>query len=359
MSAQLAVVVSGFPRRSETFALNELLALDDAGMLAAVFATKPGEEGVDQPGVERILGRLELLPDGSAETQAAAVAERLAGTAIAGVHGYFAHRPAEVARAAAARLGLPFGFSVHARDARKVEAAALADRARSAACVIACNPDVAADLRRVGADPTLVPHGADLSRFVPTPLPPAPPLRLLAVGRLVEKKGLDDLVAAVALVERPVRVRIVGEGPERGRLAAAIAAARLDDLVELVGPLTHHELPAEYAAAHAVVVPSVEDATGDRDGLPNVVVEAMASGRAVIGTHAGAIGSGVVDGVTGLLVPPRDPVRLAAAIDGLGVDPAAWAALGAAGRERAERLFDLGACSAVLCRLLEDAYARP
>ena len=268
-----------------------------------------------------------------------------------------AHRPAEGARAAAARLGVPYGFSVHARDARKVEATELADRARSAACVIACNPDVAAELRRVGAEPTLVPHGADLSRFTVAPLPPAPPLRLLAVGRLVEKKGFDDLVAAVAQVRRPVQVKVVGEGPEHGRLAAAIAATGLGRVVELAGPLTHHELPAEYAAAHAVVVPSVEDATGDRDGLPNVVVEAMASGRAVIGTRAGAIDSGVVDGETGLLVPARDPARLAAAIDALGADPAHRAALGAAGRARAERLFDLGACSAVLCRLLEDAYA--
>ncbi len=96
MNAALAVVVSGFPRRSETFALNELLALDAAGMLGPVFATKPGDAGHQQPDHERLLRRVEILPAGSPADQAALVARRLKGTSIMGIHGYFAHAPAEV-----------------------------------------------------------------------------------------------------------------------------------------------------------------------------------------------------------------------------------------------------------------------
>lgn len=357
MTAQVAVVLSGFPRRSETFAVNELLALDDAGLLAAVFATKAGEGGVAQPGSARIAERVEMLAPGTAAEQAHAIAARLSGTAVSGVHGYFAHHPAEVAREAAAHLGVPFGFSVHARDARKVDPVELARRARAAACVVACNDDVTEDLRRVGAEPRLVPHGADLRRFAVATWERATPLRLLAVGRLVEKKGFDVLVQALADVRVPVRLRIVGEGPERKRLERTAAAAGIGDLVELVGPLTHAELPGEYAAAHAVVVPSVEDASGDRDGLPNVVLEAMASGRAVIGTDAGAIASAVAQDETGLVVPAGNAGALAQAIDALGHDLERCRRFGLAGRARAEACFDLDACTGRLCRLLEEAYA--
>jgi hypothetical protein len=145
---KFAVVVSGFPRRSETFALGELLALEERGALSAVFATKPGEAGVQQPGWERLRGRVHALPEGDPERQAAFIADRLAGQSVSGVHGYFAHTPAEVAARAAALLGVPYGFSTHARDARKVAPDVLAERARKASCVVACNTDVAEEIRR-------------------------------------------------------------------------------------------------------------------------------------------------------------------------------------------------------------------
>jgi hypothetical protein len=101
---RLAVLTSGFPRRSETFALNELLALDRAGVLAAIFATKPGDGGATQPGVERLMGKVGVLAAGSPQQQAQEVVRRLEGRPVSGVHAYFAHLPAEVAQQAAARL---------------------------------------------------------------------------------------------------------------------------------------------------------------------------------------------------------------------------------------------------------------
>ena len=222
-----------------------------------------------------------------------------------------------VAERAAAVLGVPFSFSAHARDVRKVPRGELTRRARAAACVVACNTDVADDLGATGARVELIPHGVDLRRFAPTLPPGGEPLELLAVGRLVEKKGLEALLEAVAGLEVPFRLRIVGDGPLRGALERSIADAGLHDRVTLDGTLTHRELPDAYAGANVVVVPSIQDAGGDRDGLPNVVLEAMASARPVVASEVAAIPAAVRDGDTGLLVPPGDPRALRAALERL------------------------------------------
>jgi glycosyltransferase involved in cell wall biosynthesis len=354
---RLVMLMSGFPRRSETFALNELIALDRAGCLEAVFATKPGEPGVRQPGAEQLMEKVRVLAPGTPAEQAAEVVERLNGTPVTAVHGYFAHVPTEVAAKAARRLGVPYGFSVHAVDARKVSRAGLAERARDAACVIACNPDVAGDLKRAGAPVQLIPHGVDLTRFRPTPAPPAEVLTMLAVGRLVPKKGFPTLIRAAARLLAPFRLRIVGEGPERGAIEALIAEHDVGDRVELVGPRTHDDLPAEYAAAHIVVVPSVTDAKGDRDGLPNVVLEAMSSGRPVVASDVGAVSSAVVDGRTGVLVPPNDSEALAGALEFLADQPDMRERLGREARARVEADFELNSCTARLRAFLETVYA--
>jgi Ca-activated chloride channel family protein len=117
---------------------------------------------------------------------------------VTGIHGYVAHRPAAVAAAAAARLGIPFGFSAHALDVRKATRSELVARGAAAAVVIACNDDVAATLRAAGLEPRLVAHGVDLERFAPVERPTGTAdVQLLAVGRLVEKKGFDALIEAI------------------------------------------------------------------------------------------------------------------------------------------------------------------
>lgn len=354
---RVAVVMSGFPRRSETFAVNELRALADRGLLAGIFATKPGDEGAVQPDCLPLLKFVDVLPGGTAEGQGDALATRLARRGVTGLHAYFAHAPAEVAEHAARRLAVPFGFSVHARDARKVSRAALAARAARAACVIACNDDVAGDLRAAGAASRLVPHGVDLTRFRPTMRIGDGVFQLLAVGRLVEKKGFDVLIDAVTVLDLPWRLRIVGDGPEQGRLEQHVEAAGLRSRVTFVGACTHRELPREYASADAVVVPSVVDATGDRDGLPNVVLEAMASGRPVVGTRVGAIAAVLKDGETGLLIDPGCATALSAALRRLAADPAIRHAMGERASAAVTRDYDLTRCGDEFARAIEAAYA--
>jgi len=306
--AEIVVVTSGFPRVSETFALGELLALRAQGLLAAVFATKPGDGAPPQPGVAELPDGVEVLPPGSPRRQAAAMLDRLGGRRVGAFHGYFAHQPAAVAAAAAAATGARFGFGVHALDARKVPPAELASRARDASVVVACNHDVAEPVR------------------------------------------------AAAQLGMHFSLRIVGAGPEHARLAAAIEAAGLSDRVRLAGPATHAELPDRYAEADVVVVPSVVDQSGDRDGLPNVVLEAMASGRPLVASAVAAIPTAVAHRRTGLLVPPGDPAALAGALTELATAPELRARLGAAARQRVERDFDLERCTWRLGRVLEEAY---
>ena len=353
----IVVLVSGFPRRSETFALNELAALESCGALAAVFATKEGDPETPQPGVERLAPLVRHLAPGTPEEQAAEVAHRIGSRRVSGIHAYFAHTPAEVAHHAARRLAVPFGFSAHARDLRKAGRERLSALGRGAACVVACNADAAATLRGAGVEPEVVPHGVDLHRFPRRPAPAAGPLQLLAVGRLVPKKGFDVLLRAMGLLRADARLRIVGEGPERGRLEGLTLALGLTERVTFAGALTHTALPAIYAESQVVVVPSIADTTGDRDGLPNVVLEAMATGRPVVASTIGALASAVVPAETGVLVPPGDPQALAVALEILAARPQLRAQLGLNARGLVERYYDLHGCTARLTRVLGAAYA--
>jgi glycosyltransferase involved in cell wall biosynthesis len=351
------VVLSGWPRISETFALNELRALRDAGMLAAAFATKAGVPGPRQPGVDELDRLVEVLPEGDAAAQGARVARRLTGLDVTAVHGYFAHHPAAVARAAAGLLGVPYGFSAHALDARKVTADELRLLSAGATVVVACNSDVAATLAGSGARPALLPHGVDTTRFRPAPPPAGPEMAVLAVGRCVEKKGFGGLLQAMALTRRPSRLRIVGDGPLRPELEEAARRLGVAPRVEFVGRRTHDELAEHYAECDVVVVPSIVDRDGDRDGLPNVVLEAMASGRPVVASDVSAMAGAVRDRVTGILVLPGIPSALAAALDRLATDPAGRLRLGEAARREALGRFDLRDCAADFCRALGRAYA--
>lgn len=354
---KIVMVLSGFPRRSETFALNEIWALEQRGALAAIFATKAGEPVATQPASKALLGRVQVLREFDSSRQAEEVVRLLEGTRVSAVHGYFAHAPAELAERVATRLGTRFGFSVHAKDARKVPPDVLGARARKAACVVACNRDVASELQNSGANVHLLPHGVDLDRFVPQPFPNMGTLRLLAVGRLVEKKGFHVLIAAAARLKIPFQLDIIGEGPEEKRLAELIHTHNLESQVRLCGPKTHDDLPEAYRHAHILVAPSIIDQTGDRDGLPNVVLEAMACGRPVIASDVAALGSAVIHEKTGLLTAPGNPESLAAAIELFANQRSMLEELGMQARTLVEHGYDVQRCTARFHDLLRSAYA--
>jgi glycosyltransferase involved in cell wall biosynthesis len=358
VTARIAVVMSGFPRTSETFAVGELVALARAGMLTRLYATKAGDGAAAQPGVDELRPLLRMLPDGDARDQADALVADLGDEPVDGVHGYFAHRPAEVAAIAAGALAVDYSFSVHALDARKVAADVLTARTREAAGVVACNTDVAQHVDVPGADVRLLPHGVDLRRFQPQPHPGGGgPLRVLAVGRLVEKKGFPTLVEAVARLRVRVPLRIIGTGAEQAALADSVRRRGVAGHVVLAGRRSHAELPAHYAWADVVAVPSVVDRSGDRDGLPNVALEAMACGRPMVVSDVAALGETVRRARSGLVVPPGDSAALEEALHRL-TDPRLRSALGAAGRRYVEQHYDLDACSRSFVEHLAALHAR-
>lgn len=367
------VVVSGWPRVSETFAVNELLALRRAGMLAGIVATKPGDSTALQPGHAELAPMVTVLADANADAQAdelVAIVRSMAdqGRPVTALHGYFAHRPAELAALAGRRLGIRYGFSVHALDLRKVEPDVLRERAAAADVVITCNTDAATSLTAAGIDARLIPHGVDLDRFAP---PTAVRrdldraggrIELLAVGRLVEKKGFATLIQAMALLaDSRVHLTIVGDGPERADLGALAFRLGVADQVDLAGRTDHHRLPDLYRRADIVVAPSIVDRHGDRDGLPNVVLEALACGRPLIASDVAAIASAVQTDpgapANGVLVPPGDAAALADAIRDLADHPARRAALGHAARRTAEQRFELHRCSHLFCTELATIHA--
>jgi glycosyltransferase involved in cell wall biosynthesis len=367
---RVLAVVSGWPRLSETFAQNELAAMHRTGMLAGIVATKPGDPALVQPGLDALTPLVTHLPAGDAAAQADALVDHVRSMdgGVDAIHGYFAHRPAEIAAAAARRLGIPFGFSVHALDLRKVGPDELRRRAAAAAVVVTCNSDAFLALDAVGVNAHLVPHGVDLDRFRPGPAVHGDTVRLLAVGRLVEKKGFPTLIDAMAelaeLAELAAagtrtafELTIVGEGADRSLLEDRIAAQGLGAAVHLAGRTTHDELPAMYRSADIVVAPSVVDRNGDRDGLPNVVLESMACGRPLIASDVAAIASAVTHDHDGVLVPPADAHALAAAIRELAADTERRARLALAARRTVEERFELHGCSNRFCHELAAAFS--
>jgi glycosyltransferase involved in cell wall biosynthesis len=174
------------------------------------------------------------------------------------------------------------------------------------------------------------------------------PFTVLFVGRLVERKGVSHLIEALGRLDRRVdgRLVIVGEGPERGRLEEDARRLGAVDRVVFRGKVSDAELQRAYASANVFVLPSVVDARGDTEGLGVVLLEAMNHGVPVIGSRIGGIPDIVVDGESGLLVPPGDPEALAGAIGALAADGELARRLGEGGRRRVREQFSWDAITA-------------
>ena len=189
-------------------------------------------------------------------------------------------------------------------------------------------------------------NGVDLEQFAPAPdrkSAAGEPLELLFVGRLVEKKGADVLLralAAAAARQLPVRLTLVGDGPERERCLELAAELELGDRCRFVPLMPHEEVKRRMQRADAFVLPCRVAADGDRDALPTVLLEAMAAGLPCVSTPVNGVGEIVVHGETGLLVAENDAGELARALERLARSPGLRGEMGARARQRAARLFD-------------------
>jgi glycosyltransferase involved in cell wall biosynthesis len=272
-------------------------------------------------------------------------------TSSALVHAHWVIPNGVIAAAAAERR--PLVISLHGSDifiAERHRLAALAARRAfaRASWVTACSHDLRDRALALGARPdrmSIVPYGVDTDRFAPSAearqhvrarlgIPPGAPL-VVAIGRLVEKKGFRYLIDAAARLVRDfpeLRLVVAGEGDLAASLKARAEATGLATRVLFPGVISQQDVPALLAAADLAAAPSVKDDAGNVDGLPNTVLEMMASGTPIVATAAGGIGSVVADSLTGRIVPERDPGALAEAMADLLRHPSDGASIGARAR---------------------------
>jgi glycosyltransferase involved in cell wall biosynthesis len=274
---------------------------------------------------------------------------------ITRLHAHFLHTPASVTRYAALLLGLPWTASAHAKDIWTTPDWEKREKLASCEWLVTCtaaNRDHLAGLAPPGRV-ELVYHGVDLSRFKPSnALPrardgrnPTDPVVILSVGRLVEKKGTDVLLDALARLSPSLQWKLVhiGGGPLRRRLERMARGRGISGRVIWRGALTQQELLPEYKKADLFALASRIARDGDRDGLPNVLLEAQTQALACVATRVSAIPELVRDGQTGVLVEPNDPDALARALEMLISSPARRRTLGQAGQSRVVESFALDA----------------
>jgi colanic acid/amylovoran biosynthesis glycosyltransferase len=262
------------------------------------------------------------------------------------VHAHFASHPALAANLIQRLTGISYSFTAHAYDLY-VDPSHLPNKVHDATFIVTISEYNRTLMRRLsdGATPVHVIH---CGVRVPEQLPPFDPERrkIVCVARLEEKKGHGDLVEACRLLRErgsTVHATIVGGGPEMERLRSQIAAAGLGDLVELAGPQTSERVQQYLASAGVFVLPSVVTRSGNAEGIPVALMEAMAAGVPVVSTAITGIPELVVDGVTGLLVEQRDPQALADAIERLMDDPALRKRLRDAAFQKVRDEFEIGA----------------
>lgn len=280
------------------------------------------------------------------------LAEKCKERKVGLIHAPWANGPATAAWVASSLTGIPFAFTGRAGDIYP-EDGLLADKMAAASFVRTNNAANLDWLARFLPDENrkdpresrlhLVYNNLTFAGTDEAVVAMKPPYRLLAIGRFVAKKGFEDLITAVARLRRegvPLSLTLVGDGFLRYRLRAMRKALWLEDCVEMPGFLPHDALRRHLLQSDILVVPSVVSNSGNRDGIPNVIMEALSHRLPVIATDVCGIGEVVRDGQTGLLVQPNDPAALANAIRSMLADPEKARAMAAAGRDLVAKMFD-------------------
>ena len=406
----VAVLLKGYPRLSETFIAQEIRALEALGLAIRIVSLRHPTDRKRHPVHAEIRAPLSYLPEylwreplrvlrgwrmsrrlaGYRAARAAFLRDlrrdptpnriRRFGQAlvlaaelpedVGRLHAQFIHTPASVARYTALLRDLPWSVSAHAKDIWTTPAWELREKLASCRWAVACT-EVGAGALAALAPPgrvTLVHHGIDAARFPPFARErarrrgddPAGPIRLLSVGRAVAKKGYDDLLAALALLPAELHWRLqhIGGGPLLGSLKQHARRLGIAERIDWRGAQAQETVLAAYREADLFVLASRIAEDGDRDGLPNVLVEALSQRLPAVSTAHPGIVELIEADVTGTTVPPADPPALAAALARLMRDPALRDRLAAAGEARVRAHFTLERGIAVLAeRFGIEGYA--
>ncbi|MFA4029619.1 MAG: hypothetical protein GDYSWBUE_000912 [Candidatus Fervidibacterota bacterium] len=372
----IAIVIREFPMHTERFVLRELFAMLELGFKLRIYAMRRGKVHKDDELAQRVAPYVVELPSAhslaslcsfsrllrcdlgvilklSSFVLVSPIAEEsriplwrrlrwlrwhlvhlgrafwlasdLERHGIARCHAHFGHVTASIAMAATMLSGRLFSFTAHAYDIY-AEPIAMRKKSANAHTVITCTRANLEHIKSVYPEAAnkvrLVYHGllrTEIAKFGECVRGGDARQRrlLLFVGRLVPKKGVDVLIRALARLRCKARCTIVGDGPMRQRLERLAVQLGVDDCVTFIGSIEHTDVAKYYASASALVVPSIIASDGDRDGLPNVILEAAASSLPIVASNISGIPEFVEDGRTGLLVPAGDEEVLAEAIDKL------------------------------------------
>lgn len=379
---RFAYLFERFPSFGQTFCYREVAELDRQEIAPPIFSIRNPKDEPLQDWDTRIVERVHYLPDEKQLLeevrraakkrkldpeivaaldewgrrtdflrlyQAVYVGLRLQTMGINHVHAHFAGMAARTAFWMNKFFSITFSFTAHANDIfspRQFEIGLdkIVDKAR----VIVTETDYAARFLRERfsrcADRVQrIYNGLDLAEFGRADFSSNPPL-IIAVGRLIPKKGFGDLIRTCALLAergKLFRCEIIGEGPLENELRLQIDKLCLQNNVVLTGAKPQTQLRERLAAANVFVLPSVIDPDGGMDNLPTVIMEAMATGLPVVSTNIGGIPEMVIENETGFLVQPSDAAAMADAIEKVINDSSSAARLGHSGHERARALFSI------------------
>lgn len=400
------------PTRSETFVYREILALRRLGVRVRTASVHAPAHGLDQGVLNAMAAEtLAVYPRGPAGILADAVAElvrrplrtlgtmgrcvrdalfssdvmasrrpkvlwqglaalslarRARGSGIGHIHAHMAHVPTTIAMYAARQLGVGFSFTGHANDLFPNRTLLREKLARAAwvHCISEWHHGFYQSIvPRSEADYPVIRCGVDTAACEPTSCGRERAFEILAVGRLVEKKGFDVLVGALGDIARAggptMRARIAGGGEEEARLRSEIAALPALAQVELLGDTPNDRVMELMGEADLFVIPCRVAVSGDRDGIPVVLMEAMARGRCVVSGDLETIRELVRDGETGVMVPPGDQATLAQVLQDLATDRDRVDQLGRSGRRWVEEEFDLMVNARRIIETMERHGLRP
>jgi len=390
----LGMILKGYPRISETFISNEIRLLEEHGIPVHIFSMRKPRESFCHPSVKEIQARVDYLPEtiisrhlptvlrhnallATRRPARYAVAFKLAlrrfrrtrksatlkhllqagylvnfGLAQRGIghlHAHFAHSPTSVAMFSSLLSGLPFSFTAHAKDIYTSDVQQLREKLGMAAYAVTCteyNRRHLMGLGQNGGTPIhRIYHGIDLSLFnnqSPRPTP-APPYRILSIARLTAKKGLPTVFQALARLQQEGMAfdyTLIGDGDDRNKTLGLIESLGLSARTRWLGTLPHDVVREHYRQSDLFVLGCEIAANGDRDGIPNVLVESLAMGVPVVATRVSAIPEIITPGETGLLVEPGRPDRMASAMTQALTDHELRRRLIAAGHQRVQASFD-------------------
>ena len=411
-SPALGYLIKRFPHHSQTFIATEIRGLEQLGIELRIFSYKRPHGVVRHDIVQRIHSPITYLPDPLYRhplqllrahlalrrseperyrstlryvlrhsmsgglfrawrefARAGYLATLIKKAGVTHIHAHMAHTATQVTMLVGMLTRVPYSFTAHAYDIFTAKPADLRTRIDAAEFVVTCTRSNLDYLERLAGSGQsdkirLHYHGVDLEKFSATPHRPneSPPL-ILAVGRLVEKKGFPDLLQACALLKargKFYRCLIIGEGPDRKSLTKLIKRLGLEGIVDLPRAMSQEELIEVYRQATIFALPCRVLQNGNRDGIPNVLLEAMAVGIPVVSSAVSGIPELIASGEDGLLVPERGVEELAEALEQLLDNPALRARLASNARATVFERFDARAhVRALACLFREPDHEPP